>query len=274
MTNNIKLLLSNDDGVYAPGLKLMRQKLAESFHTVTVAPLEERSTTGHRLSLDVPLRLKEIEKNVYGCSGFPADCAMIGLHHVLKDELPNLMVSGVNRGGNLGQDVYYSGTIAAAREAVFHHIPAIAISLEINFQDTVEDLGIFYETAIGFVNNLIGEGIHEVIPSMTVLNINVPNVPFRLVKGIRFTHLGKRIYTDFVQERMDCRNRKYYWIGGNIQGYSGDDGNDCKAVDEKYISVSTLPVYNEKIDHTALLDFLGSLKTIQLPFEIGENQLS
>src|SRR5690606_11886896 len=99
-----------------------------------IAPLEERSTTGHTLTLDHPLRLVEIERNVYGCSGYPADCTLMGLAHVMKENKPDVVISGINRGANLGQDIYYSGTVAGAREAVFHNVPAIAVSLVVDFQ--------------------------------------------------------------------------------------------------------------------------------------------
>ena len=132
----MEILISNDDGVYAEGIKSLRKSLSQIGNVTVVAPLEERSTTGHTLTLDHPLRLIELEKDIYGCSGYPADCALLGVIHLFKEKKgrkPDLVVSGINRGPNLGQDTYYSGTVAAAREAVFHGVPALSVSTASSF---------------------------------------------------------------------------------------------------------------------------------------------
>ena len=124
----MNILICNDDGVYATGIKKLRDSLKEIANVTVVAPLEERSTTGHTLTLDHPLRIVEIEENVFGCSGYPADCSLLGVAEIMKYQKPDLVVSGINRGANLGQDIFYSGTVAAAREAAFRDIKAIGVS--------------------------------------------------------------------------------------------------------------------------------------------------
>ena len=201
----MKLLISNDDGVYAPGIKSLYKTLGKEHSTFVVAPLEERSTTGHTLSLDNPLRVVEIdpEANIYGCSGYPADCTLMGFGHLMK-ERPDLIVSGINRGANLGQDIYYSGTAAAAREGVFHGIPAIAVSSVCDFTKGPEH-PIYFDTAARFINELLKENITELIAPFHLVNINVPDTSWEEIKGVKLTHLGLRKYSEEITERKDFR---------------------------------------------------------------------
>jgi 5'-nucleotidase len=174
----MNILISNDDGVYASGINILNDCLKKSNDTFVVAPLEERSTTGHTLSLDNPLRIVEINKkeNIYGCSGYPADCTIMGFGK-LMDKRPDLVVSGINRGANLGQDVFYSGTVAAAREGVFHGIPGVGISLVSGFGHREED-ELYFETAASFLNSFIQKpDFLSLFRPHQVVNINVPNLP-------------------------------------------------------------------------------------------------
>ena len=138
----MNIVLTNDDGVNAPGINILRESLREIANVIVVAPLAERSTTGHTLTLDTTLRLQEISEDVYGCSGFPADCSLMAIGHLFKNQNTkyfgkkiDMVISGINRGANLGQDVFYSGTVAAAREAAFHGIPSIAVSSCMDFRN-------------------------------------------------------------------------------------------------------------------------------------------
>jgi len=242
------ILTSNDDGVYAPGIKSLNSTLEMEHELWCVAPLEERSTTGHTLSLDNPLRVIKVDddKNIYGCSGYPADCSLIGFGKIMPYK-PNLIVSGINRGANLGQDVYYSGTVAAAREASFHGIPSIAVSLVCDFNET-KDQPQFFDTAANFIQKLISEVNLQDIPDKHVLNINVPNLPMKDIKGVKFTSLGFRNYSEEIEERKDFRGRSYYWVGGIYKGFEGDENTDCGAVNSDFISVSLLNLMGKDSD--------------------------
>ncbi|HXH75178.1 MAG TPA: 5'/3'-nucleotidase SurE [Bacteriovoracaceae bacterium] len=230
----MKILLSNDDGVNAAGIRSLYREISPLYNTTIIAPLEERSTTGHSLSLDKPLRLERLENNIYGCSGFPADCVLMGIGHMMKAEKPDVVVSGINRGANLGQDLYYSGTIAAAREAAFHKVPSFAVSLVFeNMQDPHR-----YETAAAFIRMCLEHNLHKACPHMTVLNINVPNRELKDIKGCKLTEIGFRQYSEEIHARMDARDREYFWIAGIYKGYAPNPASDCHAIHEGYISVT------------------------------------
>jgi 5'-nucleotidase len=230
----MKVLLANDDGVTAPGIRALYQALKEEFTTTIIAPLEERSTTGHSLSLDKPLRLERLEENIYGCSGFPADCVLMGVGHVLKDKRPDVVVSGINRGANLGQDLYYSGTIAAAREAAFHHVPAIAVSLVFGKVNEKHH----YETAATFIKWCLELNLHQALPEMTLVNINVPDLPLNEIRGVKLTEVGFRRYSEEIHARIDTRGREYFWIAGHYEGFLQNPGSDCQAVEENMIAMT------------------------------------
>ena len=229
----MKLLLANDDGVHAPGIRILYQELKTKFPTTIIAPLEERSTTGHSLSLDKPLRLEKLEPNIYGCSGFPGDCVLMGLH-VLKDERPDVVISGINRGANLGQDLYYSGTVAAAREAAFHKVPSIAVSLVIN--SVVEEH--LYHTAAQVIGLCLEHGMHQNIPALTLININVPNLELSKIKGYKLTEIGFRRYSEEIHARVDVRQRDYFWIAGLYEGFAENPASDCQAIHDGYVSIT------------------------------------
>lgn len=213
------ILLSNDDGVHAQGINALYQRLKSDFDVYVIAPLEERSTTGHTLSLTNPLRVVEIEDRVFGCSGYPADCVLMGLGHILPKK-PDLVISGINHGSNLGQDVYYSGTAAAAREGVFHGIPGIAVSTTTNIgQSKRKDP--WFETAANFIHKLVSNDVHEKIDDHSMLNVNVPNLEESELKGAFVSDLGFRNYSEAIEKRMDFRDRPYYWIVGDYLGSQG-----------------------------------------------------
>lgn len=252
----MKVLLANDDGVTAPGIRSLYHALRESFETTIIAPLEERSTTGHSLSLDKPLRLERLEENIYGCSGFPADCVLMGVGHVMKDKRPDVVVSGINRGANLGQDLYYSGTVAAAREAAFHNVPAIAVSLVFGKVNEKHH----YDSAAMFIRWCLEEGLHKAIPPMTLLNINVPDLPLKEIRGVRKTEVGFRRYSEEIHARIDSRGRDYFWIAGHYEGFLQNPASDCFAVDENMIAVTPHTLIGERVqDFTALNPLIEKL---------------
>ena len=244
----MKILVVNDDGVNAPGIKILAEHLSSIAEVVTVAPSIERSTTGHTVTLDHPLRIQELKKNIYSCSGYPADCTLMGLGHLLKEDPPDLVVSGINRGANLAQDVYYSGTVAAAREACFHGFPAIAVSLVCDAHRAIDQVD-HYNVAAQYVVQLVERGAHKKIEPKSILNINVPNLPTNEIKGARVTRSGFRRYSDDIGQRNDYRNRQYYWIAGIYQGFESIENSDCLAIEERFISVTPLNFFEFSPDN-------------------------
>jgi 5'-nucleotidase len=232
----MRILLTNDDGVHAPGIRVLKECLSSFADVWVVAPLEERSTTGHTVTLNDTLRLVEIDEKVFGCSGYPADCFLLAKGHLFKKSKIDLVISGINRGANLGQDVFYSGTVAAAREATFHQVPSIAISSVAEFVNPSQEIRYF--TAGHFLNKLILGGIAKNIGMGELLNINVPNLDIDKVKGIEAANPGRRIYSDDIDERVDCRGRTYFWIGGTYRGHDQRQGTDCTIVDSGKIAVT------------------------------------
>lgn len=238
----MRVLLANDDGVNAPGIRSLYRVLGAHHQTTIIAPLEERSTTGHSLSLDKPLRLERLEDNIYGCSGFPADCVLMGLGHVLKDQRPEVVISGINRGANLGQDLYYSGTIAAAREAAFHHVPAIAVSLVFGKVNEKHH----YDTAATFIRWCLEEELHRLCPPLTLLNVNVPDLPLNEIRGVRVSEVGFRRYSEEIHARLDMRGREYFWIAGHYEGFLHNSGSDCHVLSEGMIAVTPHSLIGKK----------------------------
>ena len=236
----MRILLSNDDGVHAVGLKILYNELKKLGTVKVVAPLEEKSTTGHSLTLHKPLRLIQMEnKDFYGVNGSPADCVYLGLKEVMKTQ-PDIIVSGINRGANLGQDIYYSGTVSAAREACIMGIPAYAVSLDVEFKSRKPEDKLHFKTAAKMAVKIIKEYQQRKFPKYTLLNINVPDVPLSKIKGIAPTRQGFRHYNGAVVRRVDHRGKDYYWIGGQYAGFEKEHTNDCAKVDEKYVSVTPL----------------------------------
>ncbi|HAS55128.1 MAG TPA: 5'/3'-nucleotidase SurE, partial [Nitrospiraceae bacterium] len=200
------ILVTNDDGVYSPGIQILAKRLRDLDTVVIVAPDRERSAAGHSMTLHRPLLIEEIRESVFSVNGTPTDCVNIGVKGLLK-ETPRLVVSGINKGPNLGDDVTYSGTVAGAIEARLLGIPSFAISLAARenflFAEAAE---VAFRTAAKIFEMGLAEG--------TLLNVNVPNLPLRDIQGTMITRLGKRIYHQMAVERIDPRGKRYYWIGG------------------------------------------------------------
>lgn len=240
------ILVTNDDGVYSYGLKALAREMRKIGNVYIVAPMSERSATSHSLTLHRPLRVKKIGRNhTYAVNGTPTDCVNLALNGLLK-ERPQLVVSGINCGPNLADDVTYSGTVAAAIEATLLGVPAVAISI-------VGRKNLHYKPAQIITHKLVKKIIQEPLPANVLLNVNVPNLSENKIKGYRFTRLGKRQYGDSVIEKIDPRGEKYYWIGGDILGDKPIANSDVQAVKEGYISITPI-----QLDLTAY-DFLKKL---------------
>lgn len=252
----MKILLSNDDGVHAPGIRILYEELKKIGTVKVVAPLEEKSTTGHSLTLHKPLRLIPMEhRDFYGVNGSPADCIYLGLKQVMKGQ-PDIVVSGINRGANLGQDIYYSGTVSAAREACILGIPAYAVSLDVDFKSRKPDQQLNFKTAAKYAVKIIKEYQKHKFPKYTLLNINVPDVPLSKVKGITPARQGFRHYSGSVVKRVDHRGKDYYWVGGQYSGFEKEHDTDCAKVDAGYVAITPL-----KLDVTDMA-FLEEMRRV------------
>ena len=234
----LNILLCNDDGIHAKGLKILFEVLSEIANVTVVAPSVERSTTGQTLTLDHPVRVEKISENFFATSGFPADCALMGILHIMKSR-PDLLISGINKGANLGQDIYYSGTVAAARQGAFHQIPSIAVSTVID-QHKINDDDIHYLSAALFVKKIIINGVYKNLKKFEILNINVPNLASCEILGQSLSSLSRRIYSEEIEKRLDSKNREYFWLGGKFIGYEGDETTDNAIVESKKISITLL----------------------------------
>jgi 5'/3'-nucleotidase len=241
------LLLSNDDGIHAPGLRTLARALSDLGDVRVVAPDRERSAQSHAFTLDRPLRCEEIEPGWFAVDGTPADCVYIGILKICE-ERPRLCVSGINHGYNLGSDVFYSGTVAGAVEAALRDVPAMAVSLE--WSRGMRNDATRFESAARFVHALAHATLTQGLPSGTLLNVNVP-AAWR--SGYQWARLGKRIYRDQVDERRDLRGRRYYWIGGPADGFGDVPNSDLHAVRDGKIAITPLDL---DLTHGGLLEQL------------------
>jgi len=249
MSTSVKplILLSNDDGVRAPGIRALAEALADVGEVIVAAPDGERSAASHSISLDRPLRVEQVGQGVYGIDGTPVDCVYLALHHLVPRK-PDLCLSGINNGFNLGSDVFYSGTVGAALEGALRGVPAIAISLE---RRSPQDFSHAAAFASELVRDILGRGPGAIEPE-TLLNVNLPSGP---VRGLRPTSLGHRIYRDQVSVRQDLRGRNYYWIGGPEEKGEDVPGSDCTAISDGLVSVTAIGL---GLTHGPMLDRMAT----------------
>jgi 5'-nucleotidase len=247
------ILVSNDDGIHSEGLHALEDALKTVGEVYTVAPDREQNAVSHALTLHRPLRIEELAPKRFAVNGTPTDCVNLAVKGYLPVR-PNLVVSGINKGANLGDDITYSGTVSAAIEGSLLGIPSIAISL------VIQEKPHHFETAAAFAATLATQVIAQGMPTDTLLNVNVPNLPRQEIKGYRLTRQGKRRYAETIDARIDPRGRKYYWIGGDDLGFDPDEGTDCVAVHEGFISVT--PLHVDLTNYRALQEMQG----LQLPW--------
>lgn len=230
----MNILLTNDDGYLAPGIKALSDELGSRGHNITlVAPLTQQSAKSHSITLFHPIKLKDYGNDVYSVAGTPTDCMIVANQKVVHEMDIDLVISGINCGSNMGEDVLYSGTVAAAIEAMFLGYKAIAISIN-SFTDEE------YGSAATHLANMIDDGILEMISAQEILNINIPNVNFEDVKGIKLTSMGTRKYQNFLREGEDENGEVAYFIGGDTPVWEESNGSDFNAVSNNYISVTPL----------------------------------
>lgn len=234
----MRILVTNDDGIHAPGLEILEAIAGELSDDVwVVAPEAEQSGAGHSLTLNQPLRYLKAAPRRYAVRGTPTDCVMMALNHIIKDERPDLVLSGVNRGGNLGEDVTYSGTIAAAMEGTLAGVPSIAMSQAVNVEERRIDWAPAQKFGAGIIRSLLDEGWPETV----LMNVNFPAVGAEGVKGIEVTHQGQRDVTDMrIDERTDMRGLPYYWFGLSRALGPQPEDSDLQVVRDGFISVTPL----------------------------------
>ncbi len=225
------VLATNDDGIHSPGLAALAETVSEVEPVVVVAPDRNRSAIGHALTLDSPLRAEEIRSGVFAVDGTPTDCVNLGVHGLVGGT-PKLVVSGINLGANLGDDITYSGTVCAAMEAALMGFPAIAFSLDAR-EFATDDLTRAAEVVDYLVRYVLAAGL----PPGIFLNVNVPS---GAITGIRLTRQGKRHYGEGLVHKTDPRGRSYYWIGGGLAGFEDIPGSDCNAVAAGLVSITPL----------------------------------
>lgn len=247
----MRILVTNDDGIHAPGILALKQALEPLGEVFVVAPERPRSAAGHAITLHKPLRITETTLNdgtlAWAVSGTPTDCATLGFD-VIMEQKADLVFSGINAGPNLGWDVTYSGTVAAAIEGAILGVPSVAISL------AGETRPFEYTASAAFARRLAEKVAAEGMERWTLLNVNVPAVPQEQISGIAVTHQGRRQYVDRIDKRIDPWGRDYYWLHGKLHEDVIDQGSDVHAVLENRISVT--PIH---LDMTAT-HLLGRLR--------------
>jgi 5'-nucleotidase len=236
-----RILVTNDDGVHSEGIRALADALKHLGEIIVVAPIQEASAIGHALTLRRPLRVETIHPGVYAVDGTPTDCVNVAITHVLKQK-PDLIVSGINKGWNLGDDVTYSGTVSAALEGALLSIPSIAVSTQ-NRRDNKFEFGPSAKAAAVVADAVL----HKGMPKFTLLNINTPYGPN---KGFKVTVQAKRNHVTVVSERIDPRNRPYYWIEEGENNWEPHDRSDWQAVRDGYISIT--PLQPDMTAHAAL----------------------
>lgn len=240
------ILLTNDDGYDAPGLAALREAVTPLGRIVVVAPDRERSGAGHALTLGRPLRVWETGPHRYRVDGTPTDCVHLGIFNLTGGKAPDLVISGINRGLNIGDDVTYSGTVAGALEGTLLHVPSLAFSAGADDRGNVD-----FAAGAPFVRALAVRVLEHGLPAGVFLNVNFPSGP---PHGVKITRQGNRSYRAAVVERLDPSGRPYFWIAGAEMTPSGEPDGDHAAVQEGYVSVTPL---HANLTHEASLGALA-----------------
>ena len=251
----MKILVSNDDGIAANGIRCLTETLAQEHDVYVIAPDRERSAAGHSLTLHTPLRVEEVDayhgvKRAWVTTGTPGDCVKIGINAILSpEEQPDIVISGINHGPNLGADILYSGTVSCAMEGAMLGVPSIAVSLaSMNYEYEQ------FKYSARFVNLLLKKLKEFNFPQKSILNINVPALDEDDIAGIAITELGRKMFTDNYEKRIDPRGKVYYWMAGELITEAEDSNTDIAAVKNNKISITPVTYEMTKEDVMANLD--------------------
>jgi 5'-nucleotidase len=240
----VKILLTNDDGINARGIRALVEVLAGTAELYVAAPDRQRSATGHSITVFEPIITKRLEikgvKKAWMIKGTPVDCVKLAISRLIDEDL-DLVVSGINHGSNLGTDVLYSGTVSAAAEGLIMGVPAIAVSLTTFDQDA--DFNFAARFTKKFIKTIMRHGMEPT----TLINLNIPAISAGNIKGIRITRLGVRNYDNLFDERQDPHGNYYYWMGGGVREEEQEKDSDVLAIEEGYISVT--PIHLDLTDY-------------------------
>ena len=240
----MKILLSNDDGYRAEGLTTLALALSDLAELVIVAPDRNQSGASHSLTLDMPLRVEKTQAGIHYVSGTPTDCVHLAITGLLEEGDPDMVIAGINHGSNLGDDVLYSGAVAAAVEGRFLGLPAVAVSL-------AGDPPKHFDTAAQATRELLERLMVSPLPADTILNVNVPDMPYDKLKGIEATRLGARHRSEPVVQSKDPKGRTVYWVGSAGAGQDAGPGTDFYAVEHGKVSVTPLQIDLTRHDRVA-----------------------
>lgn len=230
----MKILVTNDDGIFSEGIKELADSLTSLGDVWVVAPDRERNAISHALTLHRPLRIHNPSYQSYAVNGTPADCVNVGVNFILKEK-PDLVVSGINKGENLGGDINYSGTVAAAVEGALMGIQSFAISLSAK-----RDFN--FKPAAAFALKLARFITKKGLPAGSMLNVNVPDTGGKEINLYKITKQGKDTHDNTIEEKVDPRGVRYYWIGRKDERYEDDDVSDLKAISQKLVSITPLQI--------------------------------
>lgn len=251
----MKILVSNDDGILSNGIRALIEALSSAHDVYVVAPDRERSAAGHSLTLHTPLRVEEIDpkygaKRCWMTTGTPGDCVKLAINAILSDdENPDLVISGINHGPNLGADILYSGTVSCAMEGAMLGYPSIATSLA-SLRNEYED----FKFASLFIAELLNKLSGYKIPPKTILNVNVPGLEKEDIAGVAITELGSRVFTDDYEKRIDPRGKVYYWMAGELINQPENDTTDIAAIRNNKISITPVTYEMTRTDIINSLD--------------------
>jgi 5'-nucleotidase len=228
-----RILCTNDDGIHAPGLEVLVDVASRLGVAEVVAPDRQQSASSHSLTVHRPLRVTRTAENRYVLDGTPTDCVLIAVNQLLQTR-PDFIFSGINHGANMGEDVLYSGTVAAAMEGTILGIPSIAVSFASRLDQRLQG---YTDVLTDLLDSLLRRADY---PAATFFNINLPDVPVEDLKGILVTTLGRRVYSDSLTRREDPAGQEYFWIGGGVSSWTGRDDSDFRAVQAGYMSITPL----------------------------------
>lgn len=236
----MNILISNDDGIAANGIRVLTEELSKHHNVYVIAPDRERSAAGHSLTLHTPLRVEELDNGKNGATrtwvttGTPGDCVKIGINAILsEEEQPDIVISGINHGPNLGADILYSGTVSCAMEGAMLGVPSIAVSLASMSAD-YED----FKFSAKFVASLLNKLKEFKFPPKSILNVNIPKLDADDIVGVAITELGRKMFTDAYEKRVDPRGKVYYWLAGELINEPDDAPTDIAAVRNNKISIT------------------------------------
>ncbi len=248
------ILITNDDGIHSPGLRALEAALSPLGRVVTVAPDRDNSAISHALTMNRPLRLTSLTEDRFSLDGTPTDCVVIGLSQVLEQP-PDLLVSGINHGGNIGDDISYSGTVSAAVEGTMYSVPSMAVSLH-------GEPPFDFANAGRIIGLLAAKIMDYGLPENTLMNVNIPNTD--TVKGLRVTRQGRRIWKQAVQHTRDPWGRLRFWIGGGTPLLDGGRDTDVHAVTNGFVSIT--PIHLDLTNHEGISYFREDLALENMPW--------